>query len=370
MRRISVIVLMLGSVVIASRGQAPPAPPTPAQAPPAIAEVIGSGNFSPMVADLDKTIAFYHDVIGMTLSANESIRPLPWDTEVWHRDLHGLQGSPMRFATARFPGGRMGVEMVEQGSIERKPVLPRPQDPGAVTYILLVRDVDKMFAKVKQALAPVVTTGGAPIAVAAGASNSRAVIVKDPDGHYVEFLQLDPLPATAAPPDADLLGARLRITVADTDQTLRLYRDLFGLPFQAGPLIADTALTALMGLRGAQVRLSIAEIPQSNLQLEFLEVRGGDRRPVRSRIEDPGSTRFQLSVRNLETAIKLIKSAGPSTIVSNTGRILQDGTWEKGPLERPGVRWLTISDLNNIFLVLNDRPAAVQAPAGRGRANH
>ena len=97
MRRVGLIFVLLGTVVAAQRSQAPAAAPS-VSAPPAVAEVIGSGNFSPMVADLDKTIAFYHDVLGMTLSASESIRPLPWDTEVWHRDLHGLQGSPMRFA--------------------------------------------------------------------------------------------------------------------------------------------------------------------------------------------------------------------------------------------------------------------------------
>jgi catechol 2,3-dioxygenase-like lactoylglutathione lyase family enzyme len=344
----------------------PSAQSAPAQSQPAPAgEVIGSGNFSPMVANLDKTIEFYHDVLGLTLSANESARPLPWDTEPWHRDLHGLQGSPMRFATARVPGGRLGVEMVEQGAVSRNPVQPRVPDPGAVTVIFLVRDIDELFERVKQAGAPVVTTGGAPVSFAVSAAKGRAVIVKDPDGHFVEIVQLDPLPSTTAPPESNLIGSAIRITVADTEQTLHLYRDLFGLTFDAGAFASDKALLSLLGLKNGQIRVSSARVPQSNLLLEFLEVKGVDRRPIKSRIEDPGSTRFQLSVKRLESAIEMLKSAGRSTIVSNTGRILPDGTWEKGPIDRTNVRWLTVTDLNNIFLVLNDRPAG--APQGRGR---
>jgi len=148
---------------------------TPTAAPAGF--VTGFGNFSPMVANLDKTIAFYCDALGLTLSAAESTRPVPWDTEAWHRDLHGSQGSPMRFVTARVPGTRLGVEMVEQGSIDRHPVTLRIQDPGNVTVIFLVRDVEKSLAAAKAAGAPIVTTGGAPIAIGEGEHAGRAVVV-------------------------------------------------------------------------------------------------------------------------------------------------------------------------------------------------
>ncbi|HUK37286.1 MAG TPA: hypothetical protein VLV86_25395, partial [Vicinamibacterales bacterium] len=48
---------------------------------------------------------------------------------------------------------------------------------------------------------------------------------------------------------------------------------------------------------------------------------------------------------------------GVSTVISNTGRILADGTWEKGVIDRTTVRHITVSDLNSFFLVLNDYPA-------------
>jgi hypothetical protein len=72
------------------------------------------------------------------------------------------------------------VELVEFVDVDRKAVQRRLQDPGAVTLILLVRDIDAAFARLKQAGAPVVSTGGAPINMSP-TNTTRAVIVKDPD---------------------------------------------------------------------------------------------------------------------------------------------------------------------------------------------
>lgn len=353
-----ILFAMAGSVVAAQRGNQPAAPPA--------GFVTGLGNFSPMVANLDTTTAFYCDALGLTLSATESERPVPWDTESWHRDLHGSQGSPMRFVTARLPGTRLGVEMVEQGSIERHSAFLRIQDPGNVSLILLVRDVDRMFAAAKRAGAAVVTIGGAPIEAGDGEERGRAVVVRDPDSHMVEFLQLDHIPATTAPAESNLIGARMLVTVADTAQTLHLYRDRLGLSFQERAFAGDKSMLALFGLKGgAQTRVSVTAFPASNTQLQFLEVKGFDRRPLHTHIEDPGSTRFQLIVRNLEEALAAFKAAGPFTIISNTGKILRDGSWEKGPILRGNARWETISDLNHVFLVVGDRPGGQR---GEGRA--
>ena len=139
--------------------------------------------------------------------------PLPWDEDPGHLHLHGLPQARLRFIGARMPGIRCGVELVEINNVERTPVRRRMQDPGAVTLILLVRDLDAAFAKLKAAGVPVVTTGGAPLAMSA-TNKTRAVIVQDPDGHFVELAQLDPLPATTAPASSNVIGIRLRVTVA------------------------------------------------------------------------------------------------------------------------------------------------------------
>ena len=81
------ILLASNAILTSQRGEPP--------AVPASSFVTGSGNFSPMVANLDKTVEFFHDVLGLTLSAAESARPVPWDAEPWHR------GSPCTGARGR-----------------------------------------------------------------------------------------------------------------------------------------------------------------------------------------------------------------------------------------------------------------------------
>jgi catechol 2,3-dioxygenase-like lactoylglutathione lyase family enzyme len=325
-----------------------------------------------MVGDLDRSVAFFRDVIGMSVPPLPEPGPYPWAHEPWHRDLHGLPDSPMRFATltmpsALEPGYRMLVEPVQQGAIELRPIVARPQDPGAFTLIVIVRDIDKAFARARQAGVPVVTTGGAPIQVPSYGGTSRAVVLRDPDGQLVELVQLDPQPASTAGPDENVLGGRLRITVADTDRTLRLYRDSFGLTFEA-TTFADEAMNRLMGLSGARFRVSTTRIPGSNQHLEFLEVAGADRTVLRPRIQDPGAVRFQVTVRSLDEAIKMLAAAGPSTIVSHTGRALgPTGEWEKGIIDTGTVRWLTVTDLNNVYLILGDRgTGGGEGRGGRG----
>src|SRR5262249_34598384 len=162
---------------------------------------------------------------------------------------------------------------------------PRPQDPGGTTLILLVRDIAAAFAPLKKAGVAVITPGGEPLAF--GPNNGvRGVIVSDPDGHYVELLQPNPLPDTTAPANSNIIGARVRITVADTEQTMRVYRDVLRMQPQIGEFSA-IPLVDLLGLKGSQLRLTNAQIPGSPVRLEFVELKGVARTPVRPRLQDP-----------------------------------------------------------------------------------
>ncbi|MEI9815274.1 MAG: hypothetical protein WDO18_22670 [Acidobacteriota bacterium] len=72
----------------------------------------------------------------------------------------------------------------------------------------MVRDIEKFVVKLKAANTPIVTIGGAPVNPT-GNSNSkmREIVVRDPDGFYVELSQPDPLPASAATTQGDVLAA-------------------------------------------------------------------------------------------------------------------------------------------------------------------
>ena len=57
----------------------------------------------------------------------------------------------LRWVSVFIPGSRWRLELLEFTEIDRKPVMARPQDPGAMTLVLQVRDVDALLAKLKEA---------------------------------------------------------------------------------------------------------------------------------------------------------------------------------------------------------------------------
>ena len=303
--------------------------------------IVGSGNFfSPIVSDLDKAIAFYRDGLGLDVQGT----PANADTNPALRNMFGLPDASLRWTVARPPAMRTGVEIVEIKKAESKPAGRRVQDSGAFTLIVLVRDVDAAFARIKQTGAPVITTGGAPVRVGATA---KAVVVKDPDGHFVEIAQVDPAAATAAPDTANVVGVRVRLTVDDAGQAMRQYQEL-GL---AGTMNVmpdrSESFNKLFGLKSdAQYRLAAMDVPTSGLRFELIDFKGVDRRTVRANIQDPGSTRMQLQVRDVDAAIAALKASG-GTVVSAGGNTV-DLPGRGGATTKVAI----VRDPNNLFLVL------------------
>jgi predicted enzyme related to lactoylglutathione lyase len=318
-----------------------------AQAPPSTTRstgglVVGSGNFfSPIVRDLGKAVAFYRDGLGLDAAGDASDaannEPL--------RHMFGLPDAQIRWMIARPPAMRTGVEIIEITKVPSRPVERRIQDPGAVTLVLEVRDIDASLARLTQIGASIVTRGGAPVRIGPGAT--RALLAKDPDGHFVELIQPDPLPATSAANVANILGVRVRLTVDDVERTLRLYRDTLGLQQTALDSVAtDRATPNVFGLTGARYRLAATQVPTSNLVVEFIEFAGIDRRSVRAAIQDPGSTRMQLQVRDVDAAIAALKSAG--------GAVVSTGGQTVGLPGRGGAttKVAIVREPSNLFLVL------------------
>jgi catechol 2,3-dioxygenase-like lactoylglutathione lyase family enzyme len=291
-----------------------------ASASPCAAAVIGACHVSPIVADLDRSVRFYRDLLGLERAPQSQPRPIPPDAR-------------LRAATLHIAGGRCGIELVQFDRIDRHAVRRRMQDPGAVTLILLVRDVDALFAKLKAARVDVATTGGAPV-LPSPTSKSRAVIVRDPDGNFVELAQLDPLPAASVATTSNVFDIRFRVTVNDLDEAVRYYRDALGIEGKSAAFTGGAGVMAMMGLPpGAEYRVNMTTIPGSSLILEFLELKGIDRRTQPGRVQDPGSYRLALTVDSIDDAIEGLRKAGARVISTAGSQALAQ-------------------DLNNVFLVL------------------
>ena len=311
-----------------------------AQAPAPTGLIVGNGNFfSPIVSDLDKAMAFYRDGLGLDIPG----APANASENAPLRNMFGLPDASLRWAIARPPAMRTGVEIVEISKADGKRAERRMQDTGAFTLLVLVRDVDAAFAKVKATGAPVVTTGGAPMKV----GTARAVVVKDPDGHFVEIVQPSPLPETTAPETANVIGVRVRLTVDDAAKTMRQYQEL-GLPGTMDMIFKKNEdVMKMFGMKtDGEYRVANMDVPTTGLRVEFIEFKGLDRKAVRSNLQDPGSTRMQIQVRDVDAAITQLKAAG-GTVVSTGGNTV-DLPGRGGATTKVAI----VRDPNNLFLVL------------------
>ena len=311
--------------------------------------VTGNGNFfSPIVRDLDKAVAFYRDGLGLETQGE----PGNADKNEVLRKMFGLPDARIRWMIARPGGMRTGVEIVEISGANGKPLERRPQDPGAYTLIAFVRDIDATLARVKAQGAPVVSAGGAPAVLPFGQGHTaRMVVVKDPDGHFVELVQPDEPAETQAPATANVYDVRVRLTVDDVEKSVRLYHDALGMELTNTPAFASNATVgAALGVgASAQYRFGMLKVPNTGLVFEVMEYKGVDRKTVRGALQDPGSTRIQIQVRDIDAAVAALTKAG-GTFVSTGGKPLDlpagNNTLKVGIVREP----------DNLFLVLIQSP--------------
>jgi catechol 2,3-dioxygenase-like lactoylglutathione lyase family enzyme len=313
-----------------------------AQTPADPGVVVGVGGFSHIVGNVEKSVEFYRDVLGLEMPNP----PRAFDSTQWIIDMGNTPGAQSRPAILRIPGSKLGVELIDYKDIDREAVHPRFQDPGAASLILTVRDIDPLMAKLKEAHARINSKGGEPVTISGtNGSRSRVVFVQDPDGFFIEISQRDPAPVTTAPSSSNIIGGAFEIIVADLDQTLHLYRDVLG--FQTQPpteydgtkLLMDTA-----GTPGAQFRRSSALIPGTSVMMAFMEFKDIDRKPLHTRVQDPGTAILQVGVRDVDATVKTLKAAGV-TVISKNGEPVINGT----------SKFCLVRDPNNLFLELFQR---------------
>ena len=213
----------------------------------ATAQVLAATGMTPIVGNLEEAAGFYAELVGLPNTPQIRRRS---HSDVPYPEVLKNQGTPdatIRQINLDIPGSAWRIEVLEFSDIESKAVAARIQDPGAMTIVLSVRDVDGLLAKLRNLKSQVVTPGGEPVAVTVGTNRARAVVIKAPGGHFIELRQPDPLPADPALPAGNVIGGHIRVTIADTDATLRLYRDQLGLSAGRGAFHERRVATAVDG---------------------------------------------------------------------------------------------------------------------------
>jgi catechol 2,3-dioxygenase-like lactoylglutathione lyase family enzyme len=153
--------------------------PLLAQTLPAQGPVVGIGNFIHVVADLEKTVAFYRDNFKLELTGAPG--PRAFATNEFLEKLYDAKGAQSRVAAFKVPGSTMGLEFVEFRGIKQTAHRLKMTDPGASILKL---------------------------------PGAEAALLQDPDGFYIQR-------APHAEPE-------LVLVTDESGKTLYLFRNLLG----------------------------------------------------------------------------------------------------------------------------------------------
>ena len=139
--------------------------------------------FELTIADTDKTIAFYRDLLGLQPTVGEA-----FNGDKLMADTAGTPGAQFRQSRVQVPGTSDAIRLIEFRGIDRKPLGARLQDPGMAMLQVIVRDVDALVATLKAGGASIVTVGGAPLDF----GPLRIAVVRDPNNLFLELIQRPP----------------------------------------------------------------------------------------------------------------------------------------------------------------------------------
>lgn len=259
------------------------------------------------VEDLDTTLAFYKNVFGLAANPQDFANPaVPL--------LTNAPGVTLRLSMMSLPGN-MRFELTHFKGLERKPAQAKYTDPGAASIVFYVRDIDAALANAKKANAPIVTTGGAPVEITTAKGKTRSVILRDPDGFFVQLIQ-EEAPAGAA---GIVHRVSLAYTMESADATRAFYTGKLGIELTGSTAYSkDPAMLKLYGApAGTEFRKLTGVIPGPPATVEFTEFRGVPRSKLVMRVRDPGAPALCIQVNELAPTIAQMKSAGVPIISTN-----------------------------------------------------
>lgn len=146
-----------------------------------MAAIIGPHHTGLQVHDLERSVAFYRDVLGFEVV-------FAWNPQApYVGELVGYPDVDLHAAILRPPDSEVFLELLEYRNVERMPVDTRTANPGTAHTAYFVDDLDALYADL---VAKGVESVSPPVTPTIGPNKGgRAVYMIDPDGIRVELIQ-------------------------------------------------------------------------------------------------------------------------------------------------------------------------------------
>jgi lactoylglutathione lyase len=149
--------------------------------PSAAGSIEGVSHFGIQVADLDRSIAFYRDLLGLELIAH------------WVRDqpyvqaLVGYPGVELNVAVFRFPQSESFLEVLEYRNVEKRPIDSSTANPGTAHLCVYVPNLDALHERL--VASGVSFVSGIQSPTVGPNTGAKVVYMLDPDGIRIELLE-------------------------------------------------------------------------------------------------------------------------------------------------------------------------------------
>jgi len=277
------LALLLLSVLVAPTVLAQPGAPSDSSR----GRVQAVGAIGLTVSDMGRSVAFYSDVLGFQRVSDVEVAGAPYEA------LTGLPGVRARVAVLQL--GRERIELTEYLAPRGRaaPADSRSNDAWFQHVAIVTSDIQQAYLWLRLQEVRQVSPGPQRLPDwNPKAGGITAFYFRDPDGHPLEILEFPADKGDARwrrPGEAIFLGIdHTAIVVADTERSLRFYRDLLGLRVTGESENWGLEQERLSGVLGAHLRITTlraAAGPGVEL-LEYLSPRTGRAAPVNVTVND------------------------------------------------------------------------------------
>lgn len=224
------------------------------------------------VSDMDRALEFYTKVLPFEKVSDVELI----GTEIEH--LSGVFGARVRIVRLRL--GSELLELTEYLTQQGRPVPvdSRSNDRWFQHIAIIVSDMDKAYAHLRANKVRHASTGPQTLpSYITAAAGIRAFYFKDFDNHVLEILSFPPDKGERKWHDLSKTGKMFlgidhtAIVVADTDASLKFYRDLLGLNVAGTSHNYGDEQEHLNNVFGARLQITGLKTRDDGIAVEFLE---------------------------------------------------------------------------------------------------
>lgn len=232
------------------------------------------------VADMDRAVDFYTRVLSFTRVSDVEVAGRPYEL------LQGVFGARLRIVTLRL--GEETIALTEYLTPKGRPIPDdmRPNDHTFQHIAIIVSDMQAAYDRLRAAGVVHGSTGPQRLPDwNRNAGGIQAFYFRDPDRHFLEVLSFPPDkgPEPWHRTDRLFLGIdHTAIVSADTDRSLRFYRDQLGMRIAGESENYDTEQEHLNNVFGARLRITTLKAPRGpGIELlEYLAPSNGRPAPI------------------------------------------------------------------------------------------